>query len=345
MSEKSDDIKQLFSHLGLNPSDYQEIRSAPSAGATMTEAPRRWSLLQAINTQTPATRVPPTLTAAVPVPAAVPTPPTPSQWAEILPGRSVASSEAVTIAAPAPSALLAPVAASPPVVASAPVAASAPPTRTSTVAIDGLSSLFQSVRATPMPAAAPAAPQAEPALTGEQAADRLYRELRGSAQTLASRPPPPPVTPPWAGYDPEQETRHAPMPAVPVRVLAPPASPAPSAIPALIPPPPRTLLTPAPADTAPAAVARPLTPPPAASAAHRTPPVFPRPTPVESAPAPGGLQEAFRRLTEPEPPRAAASGRLRLNYRLPQPSAGSTNKDERLGDVLKRISGHNGGSR
>ena len=25
MSEKSDDIKQLFSHLGLNPSDYQEI--------------------------------------------------------------------------------------------------------------------------------------------------------------------------------------------------------------------------------------------------------------------------------------------------------------------------------
>ncbi|MES2682864.1 MAG: BcsR/BcsP family cellulose biosynthesis protein [Pseudomonadota bacterium] len=47
MAEKNDDIKQLFSHLGLNPNDYQEIRSAPTASATVTEAPRRWSLLQA----------------------------------------------------------------------------------------------------------------------------------------------------------------------------------------------------------------------------------------------------------------------------------------------------------
>lgn len=46
MAEKSDDIKQLFSHLGLNPSDYREIRSAPTANATVSEAPRRWSLLQ-----------------------------------------------------------------------------------------------------------------------------------------------------------------------------------------------------------------------------------------------------------------------------------------------------------
>lgn len=48
MAEKSDDIKQLFSHLGLNPSDYREIRSAPSANATVSEAPRRWSLLQSV---------------------------------------------------------------------------------------------------------------------------------------------------------------------------------------------------------------------------------------------------------------------------------------------------------
>lgn len=47
MAEKSDDIKQLFSHLGLNPNDYHEIRSAPTANATVSEAPRRWSLLQA----------------------------------------------------------------------------------------------------------------------------------------------------------------------------------------------------------------------------------------------------------------------------------------------------------
>ena len=48
MAEKSDDIKQLFSHLGLNPSDYREIRSAPTANATVSEAPRRWSLLQSV---------------------------------------------------------------------------------------------------------------------------------------------------------------------------------------------------------------------------------------------------------------------------------------------------------
>ena len=91
MSEKSDDIKQLFSHLGLNPSDYQEIRSAPSSGATMTEAPRRWSLLQAISSPTPVpSRVAPT---------AAPASPAPSQWAEILPGlnTTVPRAEAPTV--------------------------------------------------------------------------------------------------------------------------------------------------------------------------------------------------------------------------------------------------------
>lgn len=47
MAEKNDDIKNLFMNLGLNPSDYHEIRTAPSANATVSEAPRRWSLLQA----------------------------------------------------------------------------------------------------------------------------------------------------------------------------------------------------------------------------------------------------------------------------------------------------------
>lgn len=49
---KADDIKQLFSHLGLNPNDYQEIRTAPRVSSTVTESSRRWSLLQAIH-QTP----------------------------------------------------------------------------------------------------------------------------------------------------------------------------------------------------------------------------------------------------------------------------------------------------
>ena len=46
MAQKNDDIKNLFMNLGLNPSDYHEIRSAPMANVTMTDAPRRWSLLQ-----------------------------------------------------------------------------------------------------------------------------------------------------------------------------------------------------------------------------------------------------------------------------------------------------------
>lgn len=342
MSEKSDDIKQLFSHLGLNPSDYQEIRSAPSSGATMTEAPRRWSLLQAINTQAPAARVAPTLApatpAVAPAPAAVPPPPTPSQWAEILPGLSVPRGEPATTAVPVPP--------------SPPPAAAVEPPPAPTVAVDGLSSLFQSVRESPVPPPVPAAAP-EPALTGEQAADRLYRELRSSAQTLAGRPPPTPVTPPWAGYDPEQETRHAPIPAPPVRV-APPPPPvqAPVQPPAASAPPPRMVLPIASSDPLPVIARtpaappppRPYAPPPTPAAAVAPRPV-PPPAPKVETPASSGLQAAFRRLSEPEPPRAAASGRLRLNYRLAQPSSGAGNKDERLGDVLKRISGHNVESR
>ncbi|MDP3859607.1 MAG: hypothetical protein Q8Q73_17760 [Stagnimonas sp.] len=340
MSEKSDDIKQLFSHLGLNPGDYQEIRNAPSAGATMTEAPRRWSLLQAISAPSSvasvasAARVMPSLAPAV-APAVVPSappPPTPSQWAEILPGLATPSSP--------------------------PPPAPEPPL---TAAADGLKSLFQSVRE-PLPAApAAAAPSSQPSpssLTGEQAADLLYRELRGGAQTLAARRPPPPVTPPWAGYDPEQETRHAPTPVTPVRVAAPhqppplPAAPSPAPAPAAAAAPTRLVLPlatePMPELPRPVAPPRPAlapTPAPAVASAPRSPPSAPPPFRAEAMPAATGLQAAFRRLSEPEPPRAAASGRLRLNYRLPHSNGGGGSKDERLGDVLKRISGHNGETR
>lgn len=330
MSEKSDDIKQLFSHLGLNPSDYQEIRSAPSSGATMTEAPRRWSLLQAISSPNPVpSRVSPSM-APAPAPAPVPPPqPAAAQWAEILPGLNT------TV---------------PRVEAPAAVPPSPPPPPVS----EGLSSLFQSVRETPLPAE-PAEP---PPMTGEQAADRLYRELRSSAQTLAARnPPPPPVTPPWAGYDPDLETRHAALPPtpMPVRVAESPVpSPLPSAVSANIPvaaatTPVRMVIAPSAPDPAPAAMPPPPRPAPVVA---RTPvatevrPAMPPPRSVPPAPvASTGLQAAFRRLSEPEPPRVAASGRLRLNYQLPHTSAAGASKDERLGDVLKRISGHNGSTR
>jgi hypothetical protein len=73
MAEKSDDIKNLFMNLGLNPSDYHEIRSAPTANATVSEAPRRWSLLQAAqplrNLNIPAA---PAAPVAAPAPVAMP---------------------------------------------------------------------------------------------------------------------------------------------------------------------------------------------------------------------------------------------------------------------------------
>lgn len=61
MAEKNDDIKQLFTHLGLNPSDYQEIRSAartPERHNESAETPRRWSLIDAVPVETPADRQP-----------------------------------------------------------------------------------------------------------------------------------------------------------------------------------------------------------------------------------------------------------------------------------------------
>ncbi|MDO9454012.1 MAG: hypothetical protein Q7J29_14265 [Stagnimonas sp.] len=67
MAEKNDDIKNLFMNLGLNPSDYHEIRTAPTANATVSEAPRRWSLLQAA--AAPKAIVP------IPLPQATMTPP------------------------------------------------------------------------------------------------------------------------------------------------------------------------------------------------------------------------------------------------------------------------------
>jgi hypothetical protein len=54
MAEKNDDIKQLFTHLGLNPSDYQELRNAdrvPERKPDTVDSPRRWSLLDSMAAQ------------------------------------------------------------------------------------------------------------------------------------------------------------------------------------------------------------------------------------------------------------------------------------------------------
>ncbi|WP_428309314.1 BcsR/BcsP family cellulose biosynthesis protein [Hydrocarboniphaga sp.] len=79
-ADRSDDIKQLFSHLGLNPGDYQEIREKSRA------APRGESLMPTAAKPTPPTVIPaaappptvqiaPTVPVLAPVPTVAPLPP------------------------------------------------------------------------------------------------------------------------------------------------------------------------------------------------------------------------------------------------------------------------------
>lgn len=143
MAEKSDDIKQLFSHLGLNPSDYREIRSAPSANATVSEAPRRWSLLQSVprvaNPSIVPVRVNATVMQAVPKPSALP-----SALLAALPQapiRSVLPVAAMTRPVSVAAAFV------------SPVMPAAVPLRVSPNARDELVSIFQSVGAVRVPTA------------------------------------------------------------------------------------------------------------------------------------------------------------------------------------------------
>lgn len=326
MAEKSDDIKQLFSHLGLNPSDYQEIRSAPSANATVTETPRRWSLLQATSKHplptkvapiVPTTSGPSAMPPPISAPAAVPraaAPATPAQWAALSPR--------ATVSVP-----MAPVVVPPPAVP-APVADDQP-------LAEGLRSLFQSVREPPPVAPLPSAPTLLVPPPAEPSADEVYRELRGNAPGRAAPPPENPPPPAWAGYDAEQETRYALPPATAQHAVPPPAPKAAAASP------PRALSTPP----------TPVPAPPPVAAAARAKPARPAPAPMPAAApsvrAPAAevasdLQAAFRRLAEPEPPRAAASGRLRLRYPAAPQAQADSSREARLDDVLRRISGHNG---
>lgn len=231
MAEKSDDIKQLFSHLGLNPNDYHEIRSAPTMNATVSEAPRRWSLLQA-----------------VPVAAASPAP-----GAEALRSPGPAALAAVPRPSPLPTALLAavaPAAPQPPAARPEKPAESAPtlepapaatlPTDLSALFAsqpappsDGLHSLFQSVKE-PQTAAAYPADYGNGAGQGERRTDQLFQKP-STTPSLAARvadfdevqpaPPTPQSLLPMA--DDEPETRYAappsrlgPIPSVPAAAVA-----------------------------------------------------------------------------------------------------------------------------
>lgn len=291
MAEKNDDIKNLFMNLGLNPSDYHEIRTAPSSNATVSEAPRRWSLLQAAAGK--AAAAPATLglgssalPAAVPAPSSAPPADTGSVGslsaallaaaqdiarAETQPRPAVATPAALIV--PAASAGVLPAALADAFVQSTPV--------------DGLQSLFQSVKEPQTLAVMPL--QGQEAMPTERRTDQLMGSapvatpsLMSPAQRAAGMPSAAVASPVMApmkvfmANDDEPVTRHAPPPA---SRLGPAPSPAAAASPPAV--------SPAPA---PAAVQTPV-----ATGAGR---LRFASAAVEAAPVHGeSLRDVFRRLS------------------------------------------------
>lgn len=217
MAEKSDDIRQLFSHLGLNPGDYHEIRSAPLANATVGEAPRRWPLLQSPPAQ-PASIAP--AVAPVAVPQAV--------LASLLPDPAPAPYVAPPVESPAPAAEP-PAQSVLPSVLSAVLATPAPQT--------DLQSLFLSVKEPQTAAALPIFPPDDPTpVTPERRTAQISPvtpealSVSRRAAAMSPEPAPMPVTQdPETRYSPPSRLGPVPAPPRPVPVAAP--APAPVAPP------------------------------------------------------------------------------------------------------------------
>ncbi len=247
MAEKNDDIKNLFLNLGLNPSDYHEIRTAPTANVTVSEAPRRWSLLQ--SAAAPAAVKPLAsmsgLAAAGPaIKPAMPSPPAVMAAAEPAPEMSLATLSAALLGA-AEDIVRAETAARPtagqaakPAAAVAPVAPAALPTALANALsqvnpVDGLQSLFQSVKE---PQTVSVLPSADDRPT-ERCTDQLF-DKGPAATSFADRVaalPPSFLSPASRVSNPSDEpaTRHMPPPSrlgpLPSPAMMPPAAAAPAA--------------------------------------------------------------------------------------------------------------------
>lgn len=239
MAEKNDDIKNLFLNLGLNPNDYQEIRSAPTANATVSEAPRRWSLLQAAAPKPVTAPAPlPAATLSTVPPASAVAPPGPNTLsaallaaardiARVENGQMPAAEAAAPVTAPAPALAVLP---------SALADAFAQP-----VHGDGLQSLFQSVKE-PQTVTVISQPREEENRRTERPADPAFvpppvaASLVQRAASLPERAPtllPEPPSRLLTGDEPE--TRYAAPPPsrlgpVPVAAPAPVSAPVPTPV-------------------------------------------------------------------------------------------------------------------
>lgn len=251
MAEKSDDIKNLFLNLGLNPGDYHEIRSAPTANATVSEAPRRWSLLQAAAIK-PVAAMPAPVAAAFELPPALAAAPPVAPPSASSPQDAIFSSMSALLAAAQDitraEASLSPEVERPTEILTAsriqpqppPVPASLPPALQETFAVsnshDGLQSLFQSVKEPQTVSVIPAQPPQggrrtdqlrERAPVSASLSQRAASMMDNVSGPLSSSPPPRLVD-----FSDEPETRYAPQPSRLGPVPAP-SAPAPVATPVL----------------------------------------------------------------------------------------------------------------
>ncbi len=332
MADRSDDIKQLFSHLGLNPGDYQEMRektralsrSAEDAPTQMPASTRRVPEAAVPKAPpapaAPAAAVPPTVRLnplIARAPAATPGEAT-QRWpllkAAVETPTRVAQRTETTRAQ----------AAEPVVPAPAPVQATAPqaPVVEKTV---------------PVAPAAPAAAPTSPKLRGstnevatllkavEQAkaleraeSDAIERTTRRVVEELQrSRVPAPKDAEPAAAPVPTAKLATTPVPPAPegpkTSFFQKPIGQAPVA--AAVPPPPKATVAPSPASE-------------------------PAPEPAASVIPGSELQSAFQRLVDPERVPQQRFSRLKFNYGASEtPSKPKKLKEENLEDVFSRISG------
>lgn len=343
MADRSDDIKQLFSHLGLNPGDYQEMREKTRAlsrsaedapalpGASTRHAPEPAAKPPQAATQ--ATAVPPTvrlnplitrqpasggeasqrwplLKAAVETPTRV----------AARPGAGAAETPepAVPSVAPTPT----PVLAQAPVVERPAAAAQAAPAPASTKPLGSTSEVATLLKAVEQAKALERAESDAIERTTRRVVEELQRNRvptpRAAESENASAPAPAPARAPAAGI-PVRSASNAQIAAAATDAQAP-----------------RTGLFQNPKAYSPRAgtLAAPMAAADSKPAAEGD---------VQSTPAvvPGSeLQSAFQRLADPERVPQQRFSRLKFNYGASEtPSKPKKLKEENLEDVFSRISG------
>lgn len=146
MADQSDDIKNLFTKLGLDPSHYQQIR-ATSTTAAASEPPPRWPLLQPA-----ASAIKPVVIAPTPAPAAVlaavvaPAPPPPRKPEPLPPDAMSLSSLSAALLGAAQDIVRAEIAAQPELEEESTAPSALASAQSQVSPAEGLQSLFQSVK-------------------------------------------------------------------------------------------------------------------------------------------------------------------------------------------------------